>query len=291
MLLRLEDPKVWDDPQEAQQLGQERASLEASTTALDELAIKAEEASELLAMAREEEDSESLELIAAETEQAFLLLEKLEFLRMFSGELDDANAFVDIQAGSGGTEAQDWADMLLRMYLRWAEDEGLGTELVERSDGEVAGIKSATIQVRGEYAFGKLRTETGVHRLVRKSPFDSGNRRHTSFASVFVYPEVDESVEIEIYKEADANIVAVEDQIELRFSEGGRNLILNDLDPSAIANIGIAVFNAGDAANIDAHRRIEGQGPTAGRRLRTTEHDTDLFSQLVDKDDDGFGFI
>ncbi|MGB1773892.1 MAG: peptide chain release factor 2 [Arenicellales bacterium] len=198
VLLRLEDPNVWDDPQEAQQLGQERASLEASTTALDELALKAEEASELLAMAREEEDSESLELISAETEQAFLLLEKLEFLRMFSGELDGANAFVDIQAGSGGTEAQDWADMLLRMYLRWAEDEGLSTELVERSDGEVAGIKSATVQVRGEYAFGKLRTETGVHRLVRKSPFDSGNRRHTSFASVFVYPEVDESVEVEI---------------------------------------------------------------------------------------------
>ena len=179
-------------------MGQERASLEASTTALDELALKAEEASELLTMAREEEDSESLELISAETEQAFLLLEKLEFLRMFSGELDGANAFVDIQAGSGGTEAQDWADMLLRMYLRWAEDEGLSTELVERSDGEVAGIKSATVQVRGEYAFGKLRTETGVHRLVRKSPFDSGNRRHTSFASVFVYPEVDESVEVEI---------------------------------------------------------------------------------------------
>lgn len=179
-------------------MGQERASLEASTTALDELALKAEEASELLAMAREEEDNESLELISAETEQAFLLLEKLEFLRMFSGELDGANAFVDIQAGSGGTEAQDWADMLLRMYLRWAEDEGLSTELVERSDGEVAGIKSATVQVRGEYAFGKLRTETGVHRLVRKSPFDSGNRRHTSFASVFVYPEVDESVEVEI---------------------------------------------------------------------------------------------
>ena len=179
-------------------MGQERASLEASTTALDELALKAEEASELLAMAREEEDNESLELISAETEQAFLLLEKLEFLRMFSGELDGANAFVDIQAGSGGTEAQDWADMLLRMYLRWAEDEGISTELIERSDGEVAGIKSATVQVRGEYAFGKLRTETGVHRLVRKSPFDSGNRRHTSFASVFVYPEVDESVEVEI---------------------------------------------------------------------------------------------
>ena len=198
VLLRLEDPNVWDDPQEAQQLGQERASLEASTTALDDLALKTAEASELLVMVREEEDGESLELISIETDQALLQLEKLEFLRMFAGELDGANAFVDIQAGSGGTEAQDWADMLLRMYLRWAEDEGLATELVERSDGEVAGIKSATIQVKGEYAFGKLRTETGVHRLVRKSPFDSGNRRHTSFASVFVYPEVDESVEIEI---------------------------------------------------------------------------------------------
>ncbi len=198
VLLRLEDPNVWDDPQEAQQLGQERASLEASTTALDDLARKAAEASELLVMAREEEDGESLELISIDTDQALLQLEKLEFLRMFAGELDGANAFVDIQAGSGGTEAQDWADMLLRMYLRWAEDEGLVTELVERSDGEVAGIKSATIQVKGEYAFGKLRTETGVHRLVRKSPFDSGNRRHTSFASVFVYPEVDDSVEIEI---------------------------------------------------------------------------------------------
>jgi len=197
-LLRLEDPTVWNNPQEAQQLGQERASLEASTTALDALALKTGEASELLVLVREEEDGESVDLIAVEVDQAFAELEKLEFLRMFSGELDASNAFLDIQAGSGGTEAQDWADMLLRMYLRWAEAEGLGTELVERSDGEVAGIKSATIHVKGEYAFGKLRTETGVHRLVRKSPFDSGNRRHTSFASVFAYPEVDESIEIEI---------------------------------------------------------------------------------------------
>ena len=197
-MLRLEDPSVWNNPQEAQQLGQERASLEASTTALDALALKTEEASELLALAREEEDSESIDLIAGEADQVLAELEKLEFLRMFSGELDASNAFLDIQAGSGGTEAQDWADMLLRMYLRWAEAEGLATELIERSDGEVAGIKSATIQVKGEYAFGKLRTETGVHRLVRKSPFDSGNRRHTSFASVFAYPEVDDSIEIEI---------------------------------------------------------------------------------------------
>ena len=151
-----------------------------------------------MGLAREEEDEESVNLISIEADQVLYQLEKLEFLRMFSGELDGANAFLDIQAGSGGTEAQDWAEMLLRMYLRWAEHEDLAVELVERSDGEVAGIKSATIHVKGEYAFGKLRTETGVHRLVRKSPFDSGNRRHTSFASVFTYPEVDENVEIEI---------------------------------------------------------------------------------------------
>jgi peptide chain release factor 2 len=126
------------------------------------------------------------------------LLASLEFRRMFSGEMDPANAFVDIQSGSGGTEAQDWANMLLRMYLRWGESHGYNTEIMELSEGEVAGIKSATLKISGEYAYGYLRTETGVHRLVRKSPFDSGNRRHTSFASVFVYPEVDESIDIEI---------------------------------------------------------------------------------------------
>jgi len=126
------------------------------------------------------------------------LLEKLEFRRMFSGETDDCNAFLDIQAGSGGTEAQDWAEMLLRMYLRWGETKGFTTELIEASGGDVAGIKSATVKFEGEYAFGWLRTETGVHRLVRKSPFDSGNRRHTSFASVFVAPEIDDNIEIDI---------------------------------------------------------------------------------------------
>ncbi len=198
MLLRLEDPQIWSNPQEAQKLGQERASLEATVTTLADLDTRTQDSRELLVLAREEEDSESIDLIERDTRQIVAQLEKLEFLRMFSGELDSANAFVDIQAGSGGTEAQDWAEMLLRMYLRWAEDEKFVTELIERSDGEVAGIKSATIQIRGEYAFGKLRTETGVHRLVRKSPFDSGNRRHTSFASVFVYPEIDDSIEVEI---------------------------------------------------------------------------------------------
>ncbi|MCP4769053.1 MAG: peptide chain release factor 2 [Gammaproteobacteria bacterium] len=198
VLLRLEDPQIWSNPQEAQKLGQERASLEATVTTLADLDTRTQDSRELLVLAREEEDSESIDLIERDTRQIVAQLEKLEFLRMFSGELDSANAFVDIQAGSGGTEAQDWAEMLLRMYLRWAEDEKFVTELIERSDGEVAGIKSATIQIRGEYAFGKLRTETGVHRLVRKSPFDSGNRRHTSFASVFVYPEIDDSIEVEI---------------------------------------------------------------------------------------------
>ena len=197
-MLRLEDSEIWNDPQEAQKLGRERAALEATVLTIDDLTRKIDEAVELLALAREENDQESVELIYADVHLIEQALQKLEFLRMFSGELDSAQAFVDIQAGSGGTEAQDWAEMLLRMYLRWAEDEGFASELIERSDGEVAGIKSATIHIKGEYAYGKLRTETGVHRLVRKSPFDSGNRRHTSFASVFAYPEIDDSIEVEI---------------------------------------------------------------------------------------------
>jgi peptide chain release factor 2 len=149
-------------------------------------------------MAAAEEDGDAVDAVAADIERFELRIGELEFRRMFSGEMDGSNAFVDIQAGSGGTEAQDWAEMLLRMYLRWAETHGFKTEMMELSPGEVAGIKSATINVQGDHAFGWLRTETGVHRLVRKSPFDSGNRRHTSFAAVFVSPEVDDSFEIEI---------------------------------------------------------------------------------------------
>jgi peptide chain release factor 2 len=156
------------------------------------------ESAELLEMAVAEEDADTLAEVEADLAGAQAELEKMEFRRMFSGEMDAANAFVDIQAGSGGTEAQDWAEMLLRMYLRWGEAQGFGMELIEASPGDVAGIKSATIRVDGEYAYGWLRTETGVHRLVRKSPFDSGNRRLTSFAAVFVSPEVDDNVDIEI---------------------------------------------------------------------------------------------
>jgi peptide chain release factor 2 len=156
------------------------------------------ESSELLSMMEEENDESMLEDVQTDLNRLQKKLEELEFRRMFSGKMDANNAWLDIQAGSGGTEAQDWANMLLRMYLRWGERQGLKTELMEVSEGDVAGIKSATIKYTGDYAFGYLRTETGVHRLVRKSPFDSGNRRHTSFASVFVSPEIDDSIEIEI---------------------------------------------------------------------------------------------
>ena len=165
---------------------------------LDAITNGLDEARELIEIAAEEEDAETLDAVAADVDALEKQVAQLEFRRMFSGEMDEHNAFVDIQAGSGGTEAQDWAEMLLRMYLRWAERHGFKTELIEVSPGEVAGIKSATVKVEGPYAYGWLRTETGVHRLVRKSPFDSGNRRHTSFAAVFVSPEVDDDIDIEI---------------------------------------------------------------------------------------------
>ena len=165
---------------------------------LDQLGAILGDAGELAEMAAEEGDQATVQSIEGDVSQAEQQIENLEFRRMFSGEMDAANAYLDIQAGSGGTEAQDWADMLLRMYLRWGDRRGFKTELIEVSPGEVAGIKSASVRFEGEYAFGWLRTETGVHRLVRKSPFDSGNRRHTSFSSVFIYPEVDDSFEIDI---------------------------------------------------------------------------------------------
>ena len=194
----LEAPGVWDKPERAQALGQERAALERVVNTLDELTQSLTDAGDLLELAAEENDEDTVAEVASDLDVAQKSLEDLEFRRMFSHAMDSCNAFVDIQAGSGGTEAQDWADMLLRMYLRWGEDHEFGTELIEVSAGEVAGIKSATVRIQGEYAFGWLRTETGVHRLVRKSPFDSGNRRHTSFASVFVSPEVDDDIEIDI---------------------------------------------------------------------------------------------
>ncbi len=179
-------------------MGREQSSLEAIVHTIESLDTSVADASDLLEMAASEDDEATVEEIRGEIDAMVTLLEQLEFRRMFDGEMDANNAFLDIQSGSGGTEAQDWAEMMLRMYLRWGDAHGFKTELVEASGGDVAGIKSATIKFEGEYAFGWLRTETGVHRLVRKSPFDSGNRRHTSFASVFVSPEIDDNIEIEI---------------------------------------------------------------------------------------------
>ncbi|MCG6865930.1 MAG: peptide chain release factor 2 [Thiogranum sp.] len=194
----LEDPAVWNDPERAQALGRERARLEEVVETLTAIESQLQEASDLLELASEENDQDTYQAVLADVEEMEARVAALEFQRMFSGEMDAANAFLDIQAGSGGTEAQDWANMLLRMYLRWAERHDFSSELIEVSPGEVAGIKSATVKIDGAYAFGWLRTEIGVHRLVRKSPFDSGNRRHTSFAAVFVSPEIDEDVDIEI---------------------------------------------------------------------------------------------
>jgi peptide chain release factor 2 len=196
--LELAEPGVWDDPGRAQDLGRERAALDTIVSTIALLEGGSVDAADLLAIAVEEQDAETVAEIQNDIDAMIKQLEQLEFRRMFAGEMDPNSAFLDIQAGSGGTEAQDWAEMLLRMYLRWGEAKGFGAELVEVSGGDVAGIKSATVSFQGEYAFGWLRTETGVHRLVRKSPFDSGNRRHTSFASVFVSPEIDDNIEIEI---------------------------------------------------------------------------------------------
>ncbi len=194
----LEGSEVWNNPEQAQALGKERAQLERIVEVINELNGTLGDAAELLSMAAEEDDQDGVDEVVSDLDRLETRLADLEFRRMFSGEMDENSAFLDIQSGSGGTEAQDWANMLLRMYLRWGERRGFKTDLVEVSSGDVAGIKSATIQFQGEYAYGWLRTETGVHRLVRKSPFDSGSRRHTSFASVFVSPEVDDSIEIDI---------------------------------------------------------------------------------------------
>ena len=196
--LELGEASVWDKPEYAQALGKERADLELVVATVDEMDTGVNDLSELIELAELEDDQDTLASLEEDVAALEASLAKLEFRRMFSGKMDSHNAYLDIQAGSGGTEAQDWANMMLRMYLRWAEEKGFKAEVVEVSDGDVAGIKSATISVEGEYAFGWLRTETGVHRLVRKSPFDSGNRRHTSFASCFVSPEVDDDIDIDI---------------------------------------------------------------------------------------------
>ena len=196
--MELGEPDIWNNQDYAQKLGKERAKLETVVSTISDISTNLAEIGELLEMVLEENDDAGLSALELDIKILGSKLENLEFRRMFSREMDINSAFLDIQSGSGGTEAQDWAEMLLRMYLRWCEAKGFKVDLVEHSPGDVAGIKSATLEVSGEYAFGWLRTEIGVHRLVRKSPFDSGNRRHTSFAAIFVSPEIDNDIDIEI---------------------------------------------------------------------------------------------
>ena len=194
----LEDPKVWDNPKRAQELGKEKKSLEDVVKVIDRLTSELVDNAELFDMAKEEGDEQGMQSIEAEAANVALEVEKMEFLRMFNNPADPLNCFLDVQSGAGGTEACDWASMLLRQYLKYAERKGFKTTIEDETAGDTAGIKGATIKIEGEYAFGLLRTETGVHRLVRKSPFDSSGGRHTSFASIFVYPEIDDSIEIDI---------------------------------------------------------------------------------------------
>lgn len=194
----LEDPNIWNDQSKAQKLGKEKRILESIVLNLQQLETGISDGQELFEMAREENDDDALDSIASDSVVLESEIESMEFKRMFSGELDAGNCFIEFQSGSGGTEAQDWANMLLRMYLRYCERKGYKVEVLELTDGDVAGIKGASIKVTGDYAFGTLRTENGVHRLVRKSPFDSNSKRHTSFASVQIFPEVDDSIDIDI---------------------------------------------------------------------------------------------
>lgn len=198
VLRELQNPKIWEKPDLAQALSKEKAGLESVVQGLDDLTQGLDTAEALRLMAEEEQDIETLEVIQNDLKPLEQAIYNLEFKRMFSDPSDENAAYLDIQSGSGGTEAQDWAEMLLRMYTRWGEGRDFKVELVDVSEGEVAGIKGATLRFEGAYAYGWLKTETGVHRLVRKSPFDSNNKRHTSFASVFVYPEIDDAIEVDM---------------------------------------------------------------------------------------------
>ena len=198
MIKLAEDPAIWQDNKRAQEIGKERKALELVVTRLERMAQSLQDSHELLEMARDEGDESGLESVAADVQGLEQAVAEMEFRRMFSNPMDPNNCFLDIQAGSGGTEAQDWAAMLERMYFRFCERRGFKVEVLEESAGEVAGIKSASLKVSGDYAYGTLRTESGIHRLVRKSPFDSNARRHTSFSSVTVYPVIDQTIEIDI---------------------------------------------------------------------------------------------
>ena len=267
----LEDPKVWDNPKRAQELGREKKSLEDVVLILDRLEGELADNTELFDMSKDDNDEAGMRAIESEAAKVAVEVEKMEFRRMFNNPADPLNAFLDIQAGAGGTEACDWASMLLRQYLKYAERKGFKTTVEDESPGDTAGIKGATIKIEGEYAFGLLRTETGVHRLVRKSPFDSSGGRHTSFASVFVYPEVDDSIEIDI------NPSDVRTDTFRASGAGGQHINKTD---SAVR---LTHIPTGIVVQCQDGRSQHGNRDVAWKRLRSRLYDFELRKQQAEQ--------